>query len=599
MDIIGAIRREYIQTTSLLRTLRRVSRVKPNSPCTIADVVERWAREKAGNTAIYFENRSYTYRAFDQAANQYARWALAQGIKRGQAVALFMENRPEYLFAWLGLAKIGAVAALINSNLRGSALAHSLNTSRADHVILGAELEQSFASAKSELDHALSVWTTGGVVDDTHDLDVELSCHSPEPVGAEHRDGMVANDLCFYVYTSGTTGLPKAARISHLRVFNIMNVFSASARATDKDRMYVVLPLYHTSGGIAAVGTTLAVGGSIVLRRRFSAHQFWQDVSRYEVTLFQYIGELCRYLLNSPPDPLEREHKVRCVIGNGLRPEIWTRFVDRFAIPRVIEFYGSTEGNVTLINYDGTVGAVGRIPRYLEHILQVKIIRFDVETGTPILGGDGLCIEAGPDEIGEAIGRINEKPDSALGRFEGYMDKSSTDSKILRDAFEPGDAWFRTGDLMRKDRLGYFYFVDRIGDTFRWKGENVATSEVAEAISEYPGVREVNVYGVKVPGTEGRAGMAAIVSDESIDLNGLHHHLDNHLAPYARPIFIRLRTTIDATETFKHRKIELVEEGFSPQRIKEPLYFDHPKLRGYVPLTERLHHELVSGQIKL
>src|SRR6185312_3462233 len=248
----------------------------------------------------------------------------------------------------------------------------------------------------------------------------------------------------------------------------------------------------------------------------------------------------------------------------GLRPEIWRQFQERFAIPRIVEFYGATEGNVSMLNYDGTVGSVGRVPEYLEWLLPTRVIRFDVETQMPVRGPDGLCIECGPEEVGEAVGRISAR----AGRgFEGYSDKKASEKKVLRDVMRKGDAWFRTGDLMRRDAHGYFYFVDRVGDTFRWKGENVATGEVSEALAEVPGIREANVYGVSVPGVDGRAGMAAIVVDGDFDMSALPGRLAARLPHYARPIFLRLSPAIAVTGTFKQRKVDLVKDGFDPTAI--------------------------------
>jgi len=599
VGVFGRLRREYSELSGIVRTLRRVDRIKPDSPWTAADMIERWARETPDAAAIFFENRSYSFRQYDQAGNQYARWAQAQGIARGETVALLMENRPEFLFAWLGIVKIGAVAALINSNLRGEPLAHSLRISDAKHLILGAELAPSYASAKALVGRPMTVWATGASVEGTVDLDVELSCLSPEPVDPALRDGMTAANKCFYIYTSGTTGLPKAANISHLRFFVLANGFSAITRATRRDRMYVALPLYHSSGGICAIGCTLTVGGAIILTRKFSASRFWDECEAHGATLFEYIGELCRYLLNAPTHPLEKQHKLRLIIGNGLRPEIWARFQERFAIPHIVEFYGSTEGNVQIVNFDGMPGSVGRVPRYLERLFGVKLVKFDIEAQEVVRNTKGFCIECAPGEVGELLGRIATDPEAARGRFEGYADASETETKILRDVLVKGDAWFRTSDLLKKDEAGYYYFVDRAGDTFRWKGENVSTNEVAQVLAAFPGVKEANVYGVRVPGADGRAGMAALVVEETIDLNGLHKHLERELPAYARPLFLRVQSEISATSTFKQRKLELVDEGFDPRRVKEPLFFDHPKLHGYVPLTEQILRDIEAGEVRL
>ncbi len=595
MGLFSAAAREFRLIASITRLLRRVGKLKPDSPSTVADIIENWAASRPDNVAIWFEDVRYTYREYDAAANRYARWAQSLGLKRGDVAALLMENRPEYLFAWTGLVKIGVTVALINTNLRERALGHSLAISGAKHLILGSELANNYASCIDDLAERPKVWATGGAVQGSENLDAALAAQSDAPLAKDVRDGLTAGDKCFYIYTSGTTGLPKAANMSHLRIQSMMHSFAVSMRSTERDRMYVVLPLYHSAGGVCAIGSTLTVGGSVIIRRKFSATQFWDDCVKYRATQFQYIGELCRYLLNTPPHPLERKHNLRVIMGNGLRPEIWPAFKARFRIPRIIEFYGATEGNVALVNLDGKIGAVGRIPDYMRKTLQTRLVLFDIDKEEPVRGQDGFCVEAKADEVGEAIGKIDAK----RGRFEGYSKGADTEKKILRNVFEQGDTWFRTGDLLRRDALGYFYFVDRIGDTFRWKGENVATSEVAEAISVFPGVKEANVYGIKVPGTDGRAGMASLVIDGQIDLAEFKRHLDKNLPAYARPIFLRLQGEIEVTGTFKHRKIELVKEGFDPRAIADPLHFLDPVTNQYVALTPEIHDRIVAGEIRL
>src|SRR5690554_3893938 len=391
-----------------------------------------------------------------------------------------MENRPEYLIAWIGIIKVGATAALINTNLTGGPLSHCLNISNADHLILGAELAESYSTAADQLARPMTVWATGGQVQGSQNLDAALASQSDDPLPADVRKDVTQDDDALFIYTSGTTGNPKAARISHIRLSSMMGAFAAAANSSEKDRVYVVLPLYHSAGGVCAVGMALTVGGAVILRRRFSATQFWDDVHKYKATLFQYIGELCRYLLNTDKHPKERKHKLRMVVGNGLRPEIWKPFQQRFRIPHVLEFYGATEGNVALMNFDGTEGAIGRIPGWAKSKFNVELVKFDIEKEQPVRGADGFCVRADVGEAGEALGRISDDPDQPTGRFDGYAKKEETEKKILRDVFEKGDAWFRSGDLLRQDKRGYYYFVDRIGDTFRWKGENVATSEVSD-----------------------------------------------------------------------------------------------------------------------
>ncbi|HVP29693.1 MAG TPA: long-chain-acyl-CoA synthetase [Myxococcota bacterium] len=599
MSLLDRLRLEARGLRMALQTGAVLRRLPLDGAASVADLVERQARSAPSAPAIRFEGRTVTYGELDAAASRVAHWARSQGVARGDVVALFLENRPEYLFLWIGLAKLGAVAALVNTNLRAGPLAHSLRVAGATLHVVGAELSGAYAEARAALEEKPPVWVTGGSLSGADDLDVALEAQPETPVGPEARAGLRTRDLLFYVYTSGTTGLPKAARISHHRFLTAAHAFRIGSELTERDRVYVVLPLYHTAGGICAVGMAAAAGATIVLRRRFSARQFWEDCVAEGVTVFQYIGELCRYLLNTPPHPDEQRHRVRLCVGNGLRPDVWEAFRERFRIPRILEFYGSTEGNVALTNLDGRPGAIGRVPWYLERFFTARLIRFDVAAEAPVRGPGGFCVACAPGEIGELVGKIPQDPKAALGRFEGYTEEGASEKKILRDVFEKGDAWFRTGDLLRRDAAGYYYFVDRIGDTFRWKGENVATSEVAEVLSTHPGVSEANVYGVRVPGTDGRAGMAALVVEGGLSLESLYAHVERQLPAYARPLFLRLRTEMEVTGTFKHRKVELVAEGFDPSTIAEPLFFADAEKRSFVPLDAALYERIQAGEIRL
>jgi fatty-acyl-CoA synthase len=596
MGLFDAIPREATYISSLARTFYRMRHVKPDSAITIADIVEGYARRTPDHTAILYLDRVVSYREMDDAAARYALWGKAQGLQRGDVVALLMENRPEYLFAWLGMAKIGVVTALINTNLRGGPLAHCVSIAQAKLIIVGSELASGYADAAPLVESKPQVWTTAddGAVPDN--LDLALMSIKPELFDPALRAGLTDKDKAFYIFTSGTTGLPKAANISHLRMLFMMYGFAGALNSGPNDRMYDTLPLYHSTGGICAVGVAFTAGGTLVLRRKFSVQEFWEDCYRYKPTFFQYIGELCRYLLNAPVRLHERDHNLRIITGNGLRPEIWPAFQERFAIPRIIEFYGATEGNVSMLNYNGKVGAVGRIPHYLRNMLTTRIVRFDIELEMPIRSANGCCIECAPNEVGEAIGKISEETGK---NFEGYTRAADTQKKILRDVFVKGDSWFRTGDLMKQDEDGFFYFVDRIGDTFRWKGENVATSEVSEALGVVPGIEEANVYGVAVPGMDGRAGMAALVVNHEFDRTTLAAKLEKSLAAYSRPIFLRLMPQMEITGTFKQRKVELVKEGFDPATIAEPLYWLNPATASYEPLDAARYADIVSGRIKL
>jgi fatty-acyl-CoA synthase len=363
--------------------------------------------------------------------------------------------------------------------------------------------------------------------------------------------------------------------------------------------MYCALPLYHTAGGCMAVGAALLSGGAVALRRRFSAREFWPDVRRYQATAFQYIGEFCRYLLNQPGETREGEHVLEFCIGNGLRPDIWVPFRDRFRIPRIVEFYGATEGNVSLLNLDNTVGSVGRIPTRL--LMDARLVRYDVERDEHPRDAQGRLIECGADEAGELIGALPKNTSSTRGRFEGYTSSEATQRKILRNAFADGDSFFRTGDLLKRDAKGYFFFVDRIGDTFRWKGENVSTQEVAEALASFPGLDMVNVYGVAVPGADGRAGMAALIlsGKEEFDPRAFYAHAVTALPAYAVPVFVRLQREAEVTGTFKLRKVDLQQEGYDPAKVSDPLYLRDDGARSYVPLGPDLFQRIAAGEMRV
>ena len=486
--------------------------------------------------------------------------------------------------------------ALINNQLTGAALAHCLNISNALHCIVDPETSPCFEDVKGQLQRHMQQWVLGPAHGEQRDLVKALkSCSQLRPDRETARDGITAKDTALFIFTSGTTGLPKAARITHMRAQLYMRGFAGSTGAKETDRIYVTLPLYHATGGLCALGAALLNGGSVVLRKKFSATHFWPDVVSENCTMFVYIGELCRYLANQPEHELERAHKLRLIFGNGLRPDVWNEMLDRFRVGEVLEFYGATEGNVSLFNFDGRRGAIGRVPGYLRKKFNIRIVKFDVETETPVRSANGCCIEAAPGEIGECIGHIAS---DARSNFTGYADKAATEKKVLHDVFAKGDAWFRTGDLMKVDGDGYIYFVDRIGDTFRWKGENVATSEVAERLAGFEGVQEVNVYGVKVGDLDGKAGMAALVTDEEFDMVAFGKHVDEQLPTYARPLFVRLQKAIETTGTFKYRKIDLVQEGFDPANTKDPLYFRDPA-KGYVKITKALYAKIESGAFKL
>ena len=596
MKLKARLKRDVRYLRNALRTLGRVRPVKPDSPNLACDDLETAVDKWPSNRAITFEGKTLSYAEFDALANRYASWAKAQGLMRGQTVAIFLPNRMEYVPIWYGLTKVGVIGALINNNLAGAALAHCLDISTALHCIVDDETAPAFDAVRAQFKRPVQEWTLGKAKAGQHDLPQALkSCSPLRPDRASARGGMTAKDTALYIFTSGTTGLPKAAKMTHMRVQLYMRGFAGAIGTNAEDRIYCALPLYHATGGLCAAGAALLNGGCFLVAEGFSASRFWPEVVAQRATMFVYIGELCRYLVNQPQRPEERLHKIRIAFGNGLRPDVWPKLKARFGIPRIIEFYGATEGNVSMFNFDGKEGAISRVPWYLRGRFNIRLIRFDVEKEEPVRGADGLCIECEPDEVGECVGEIGS---DVRTTYAGYADKAASEKKVLRDVLKKGDAYFATGDLMRQDEEGYFYFVDRIGDTFRWKSENVSTTEVAGGVAGYPGVREAIVYGVQVGDMDGRAGMAALVVGPDFDIKGLAAHVAANLPSYAGPYFVRLQPDAEVTGTFKYRKIDLVAAGFDPDKVDGPVFYRNPT-KGYVRLTRPTYQKIVSGELRL
>lgn len=596
MGFVRKLKADIVTLRGAWRALRKTMHIGKNPSRVFPNVLEELAAKYGDAIALISDRETFTYAELFARSNRYSRWALREGIKKGDTVCLLMPNRPDYLAAWLGITRVGGIMALLNTNLVGPSLAHCIDIAKADHIIVAAELRDTYERTKPLLKTAPTLWLHGEGEGARIDKDIETL--SGEALAPSERRALTIEDRALYIYTSGTTGMPKAANVNHYRVMLACFGFAGVMDTRATDRMYDCLPMYHTVGGLVATGPLLVAGGSTVIREKFSAREFWDDIARFDCTLVQYIGELCRYLVNSPPHPKEATHRLRLACGNGLRPDIWDEFKSRFRIPLILEFYAATEGNVLLFNFEGKSGAIGRLPWYLARRFPVALVKFDVEAEQPVRDNKGHCIACAPDEIGEAIGKIVIDPSRPSGRFEGYANKQDDERKILRNVFEDGDAWFRTGDLMRKDADGYFYFVDRVGDTFRWNGENVSTTEVAEAINPFPGIEDATVYGVHVPHSDGRAGMAAIVCNQC-DLAGLYRHIEAALPGYARPVFLRMRRNIEMTSTFKQKKIDLVREGFDPSAISDPLFFNKPKTRSFVPLDKTLYDEICSGRMRL
>lgn len=584
---------------SWMRALELTAPISLNPDRLMLTLVGELAERYGDSPALLSDREQFSYRELHERANRYARWALEQGIGKGDVVCLLMTNRPEYFAFWLGVTGIGAVVALLNTNLVGPSLAHCVRVVRPKHCLVSGELISSYDSALMRFDETPKVWAHG--VDNVRypRLDKIIDNYSGEPAALTERPHLTIDDLALYIYTSGTTGLPKATNISHGRVLQWTHWFAGMMDFCPDDRIYDCLPMYHSIGGVLAPGAALVGGGSAVIGDKFSASQFWNDIVRWDCTIFQYIGEFCRYLLHSPISANERSHRIRMACGNGLAADTWQDFRDRFDIRRILEFYASTEGAVSLFNVEEKPGAIGRVPPYLTHRFSPVLVRFDVEQGEPIRDNNGFCVRCSANESGEALGKLTGQEGNVTNRFEGYSEDSASERKILRNVFEPDDVWFRTGDLMRRDEAGYFYFVDRIGDTFRWRGENVATSEVAEALCSFPGVFHAAVYGVQVPGTDGKAGMAAIVSNLDIDLFALLAHLSSRLPAYARPLFLRIQEKLDVTGTLKYSKTGLVRQGFDPSTTQDTIYVNHPGVQSYIRLDPNLHGEICRGTLRL
>ncbi|WP_235906724.1 long-chain-acyl-CoA synthetase [Pseudomonas saliphila] len=568
------------------------SRIKPADAYTVADRFEAQVAEYGDKDFLVYRGRHFSYREVDERANQYARVFAVRGIGVGDVCAMAMENRPDFFFCWLGLTKLGAITAFLNYNLSGRPLVHALQSTRAKAVVVGEECISVFADTDGAAD-----FTSWLVPDAEKPAEAPLPAHLDQTFYAEVlaadttapdasvRAGVKAEDDMLYIFTSGTTGLPKAAKYSHMRWMSSGDVMNVTLEVTPADVFYCCLPLYHGAAATSVTSTALTSGSSIVVRRKFSASEFWSDVRQNQVSIFQYIGEICRYLLNKPEQANDREHSLRCMLGAGLSPEIWRRWLERFGAIEVFEGWGATEANAAVLNVDNHLGSCGRIPFWDK--TNLRLLRFDPETGCHARDKNGRYVHCEPGEIGEAVGYIVDHPEIGAGRFEGYTSPEATESKILRNVFQDGDAWWASGDLLRYDEDGYCYFVDRIGDTFRWKSENVSTQEVSDALGDFPGMELINVYGVLVPEHEGRAGMAAILMQpgQAFDPKAFYQHVEQRVPHYAVPVFVRVSSQADLTTTFKLRKIELQRQGYDPALVGEPLFIRDVDQQTYVPYS--------------
>lgn len=597
-DLAGGVLTMMPETATVTRSLFNLITLKPHSQRSIGVIIEHWAAKTPNNIALRFEDQQWTYAEFNAWVNQIAAVYVANGIQQGDAIAILMHNQPEALACVAAAVKLGAVAGLLNHNQQGDVLKHSVNLTKPKLVVCSdecyAQMEETgitpsntddigFMWVGAQAQTASSAAPTGW-----HDLTALAKNESTDNHAVTQT--IIAKTPCFYIFTSGTTGLPKASVMTHYRWMSSMaGMGGATMRLHKSDVFYVCLPLYHNNGLTVSWSAVLSGGATMALDRKFSASQFWDRIRFYDATAFCYIGELLRYLINMPAQNNDQDHKVKKIVGNGLRPEIWQDFVKRFNIRRIAEFYGASEGNIAFINAFGTSETAGFSP------MPFAVVNFDNEEEEAIRDSNtGFMTRVAKGESGLLITEVSDKRP-----FDGYTDKSESEKKLLRDVFKKGDIWFNTGDLVRDQGFKHIQFVDRVGDTFRWKGENVSTGEVEGVFTHVANVEQAVVYGVDVPNCDGKAGMAAVTlaPGTAFDAAAVAAHLTAELPIYAVPVFIRIRPEATTTGTFKYRKVELKQEGFDQSKMDDALYvlIDNT----YQPLDADLAAKIDAGSIRL
>ena len=580
------------QTQAKLNLLASgVTRHVPEQSYTVPDRFEEYARDDPDRVFLIYDDVEITFAELNRNANRYAHVAMQFEVKPGDVGAVMIENRPEFFYAWLGLSKIGAIAALINTQSRGKALRHAIEETGSTVLFLGGECGARYATVEGLAKQIKTLYVADGNFETVKPRGTEsagdyLRVASEENPLPSLRAEVVGETPLYYVFTSGTTGLPKAAIVSHMRWLGVGEGWAAVLGMTDRDVFYCILPLFHGAAGMSLVSNALACRAPIVVRRQFSASNFWPDIRKYQVTIVQYVGEICRYLLNSPPMDDDKHHPLKRMTGAGMTAEVWNKFQQRFGDVEIYEGWGATEANCNMMNLDGVAGSCGRIP--FKELSNGRLVKYDIENDCHVKTDDGFLLECESGEVGELLGMVLNIPGVGAGRFEGYVSAEATERKILRNVFTLGDAWYRSGDLFTQDAEGYFFFSDRIGDTYRWKSENVSTTEVTEALEGYHPAEMINVYGVSVPGQEGRAGMVAIElkKGETFDPVTFFELANENLPTYAVPLFVRVRPQSDLTATFKLRKVDLQKAGYHPDDIDDPLYVLDKEARSYVPYSD-------------
>ena len=578
-ELLRGVARSLPDSLTINKGLLNLALAKPDKKQSIGLVLEDHARRSPDRTALKFGDRQWTYAEFNAWANRIAEQYRRDGVGSGDVVGILSENRPDVLACVAAAVKLGAIAGMLNHNQRGEVLTHSIRLIKPKVIVIGEGSAEALATtpygpgAEGIRHYSMGTEDVPAGYQDIDRVTADLPASNPASTPE-----VQLKQPCFYIFTSGTTGLPKASIMTHYRwVRSMAGVGQMALRLKPEDVIYLPLPLYHNNALTVTWSAALGAGCCVALASKFSATRFWDEVRHFEATAFCYIGELCRYLLNQPPSAADRQHRVRVIVGNGLRPEIWDDFQQRFGIENINEFYGASECNVAFINAFGARRSAGFCP------LSFAVVEYDAENDRPRRNDQGFLQRVPKGGVGLLISEVTDKTP-----YDGYTDAEASKKKLLDNVFRQGDCWFNTGDLVRDQGLRHIQFVDRVGDTFRWKGENVATTEVEAALTSFPQIEQAVVYGVEVPNTDGRAGMAALTLKPEVnqlDATGLARHLQAALPAYAIPMFLRLRETQETTGTFKYRKVELKLEGFDPAKVSEPLYALLDRERGYERLT--------------
>ncbi|OQV18644.1 Long-chain fatty acid transport protein 4 [Hypsibius exemplaris] len=601
---IGQLAARDIKMTKIFLTLHSSFLRYRLGHDTVASVFQRNVRRQPDKVALNSEGSQLTFRQLEEYSNRVANLFRQTSLRSGDSVALFGTSSPEYVGIWLGLSKLQLRTALLNSNLMGSSLTHSISAVDASALIVDTDLLDQFASIRSTFPATNVYYYNSNPIankpaDVPEDRWLNPLIQKASHVAPENPPKGNLSDVLMYIYTSGTTGLPKASIITQSRFMAFSSIVNLCGGLRRDDVIYCPLPLYHTSAGITTIGQMLIYGSTVVVKKKFSATTFWDDVIRYKCTSVTYIGEICRYLLAQPPSPLEQQHQLRMAYGQGLRPALWEEFKRRFQIGDIREMYGSTEGNAGMANVHGKTGAVGYLSPFLD-LLPVPapiIVPIDKETG--MLQGkneNGLYRRALSGEEGELLGPVTTDP---LRQFDGYTDRKAGTSKILYDVLRKGDKYFRTGDILVRDDEGFVFFVDRFGDSFRWKGENVSTTEVEGVITKLLDYADVVVYGVEVPDHDGKAGMLCIAGDADEHVGKLYEKFAGQLPSYAIPVFLRFSKELDLTGTFKISKARLKAEGFSPEVVKQDkLYYLDAQSKSYKLLSRDVFNAITKNQLR-